>query len=34
MNGQWIGPYSGTNTGIVVADLDDVGTGYAGVVFA
>jgi hypothetical protein len=34
MNGQWIGSYSGTNTGIVVADLDDVGTGYAGVVFA
>src|SRR5262249_24505001 len=34
MNGQWIGQYSGTNTGLVVADLDDVGTGYAGVVFA
>jgi len=33
MNGQWIGEYSGTNTGLVVADLDDVGTGYAGVVF-
>jgi hypothetical protein len=34
MNGQWIGSYSGTNTGLVVADLDDVGTSYAGVVFA
>ena len=34
MNGQWIGSYSGTNTGVVVADLDDVGNHYAGVVFA
>src|SRR5262245_61180567 len=34
MNGKWIGSYSGTNTGTVVADLDDVGTVYAGVVFA
>jgi len=34
MNGQWIGPYSGTNTGVVVADLDEVGNHYAGVVFA
>jgi hypothetical protein len=34
MNGQWIGQFTGTNTGVVVADLDDVGTGYAGVVFA
>jgi FRG domain len=34
MNGQWIGSYSGTNTGTIVADLDDVGTHYAGVVFA
>jgi FRG domain len=33
MNGQWIGSYSGTNTGTIVADLDDVGTNYAGVVF-
>jgi hypothetical protein len=33
MNGQWIGQYSGTNTGHVVADLDDVGAGYEGVVF-
>jgi len=33
MNGQWIGSYSGTNTGMVVADLDDVRTNYAGVVF-
>lgn len=34
MNGQWIGTYSGTNTGLLVADLDDAGTNYAGVVFA
>jgi hypothetical protein len=34
MNGQWIGPYSGTRTEIVVVDLDDVGTGYAGVICA
>jgi FRG domain len=34
MNGQWIGSYSGTNTGRVVADLDDARTHYAGVVFA
>jgi hypothetical protein len=33
MNGQWIGSYSGTNTGTLVADLDDVGTHYTGVVF-
>jgi hypothetical protein len=34
MNGQWIGTYSGTNSGHLVADLDDVGTSYQGVVFA
>jgi len=34
MNGQWIGSYSGTNTGSVVADLDDARNHYAGVVFA
>jgi hypothetical protein len=34
MNGQWIGTYSGTNAGTVVADLDDIGTSYAGIVFA
>jgi hypothetical protein len=34
MNGQWIGSYSGTNTGMVVADLDDARTHHAGVVFA
>jgi hypothetical protein len=33
MNGQWMGVYSGTNAGIVVADLDDVGATYSGVVF-
>ena len=34
MNGQWIGSYSGTNTGSVVADLDDARNHYGGVVFA
>jgi hypothetical protein len=34
MNGQWLGRYSGTNTGRLVADLDDVGRSYAGVIFA
>jgi len=34
MNGQWIGSYSGgTNTGILVADLDPVGAGYEGALF-
>jgi hypothetical protein len=33
MNGQWIGHYSGTNMGILVADLDDVGTSYAGEIY-
>jgi hypothetical protein len=32
MNGQWIGTYSGTNSGLLVADLDDVGASYQGVV--
>lgn len=30
MNGQWIGPYSGTNNGLLVLDLDDVGEHYEG----
>jgi hypothetical protein len=34
MNGQTVGTYSGTNTGLLVADLDDIGTSYAGDVFA
>lgn len=34
MNGQWIGTYSGTNSGILVVDLDEIGDGYAGIVFA
>jgi hypothetical protein len=33
MNAQWIGSYWGTNTGTVVADLDDIGTSYAGDIF-
>jgi hypothetical protein len=34
MNGQWTGTYTGTNTGTLVADFDDLGTQFAGVVFA
>lgn len=34
MNGQWIGTYSGTNSGMLVLDLDDVGSIYQGIVFA
>jgi FRG domain-containing protein len=34
MNGQWIGTYSGTNSGLLVADLDDAGTNYQGIVSA
>jgi FRG domain-containing protein len=34
MNGQWIGPYSGTSEGAVVADLDVAVEGYSGVVSA
>ena len=34
MNGQWMGPYSGTNEGWAVADVDDLGTHYQALVFA
>lgn len=30
MNGQWIGKYTGTNRGLLVVDLDDVGTHFDG----
>jgi hypothetical protein len=30
MNGQWIGPYVGTNSGTIVVDADDVGAFYEG----
>jgi hypothetical protein len=30
MNGQWIGRYSGSNSGELVVDLDDLGTHYEG----
>jgi hypothetical protein len=30
MNGQWIGRYSGTTSGILVIDLDDDGTSFRG----
>jgi hypothetical protein len=34
MSGQWLGRYAGTNTGNVVADLDDSGASYVGEVWA
>jgi hypothetical protein len=34
MNGQWIGRYSGTNSGQLVIDLDDMDTHYEGRAFA
>jgi FRG domain len=33
MNGQWIGPYTGSNSGLLVIDLDDMGTHYEGRAF-
>jgi len=34
MNGQWIGNYTGTNSGLLVIDLDDFGTHYEGIACA
>jgi hypothetical protein len=34
MNGQWLGRYSGTNNGTLFINLDDMGSHYAGNVFA
>jgi hypothetical protein len=34
MNGQWLGRYSGSNSGRLVIDFDDVGTHYEGRAFA
>jgi hypothetical protein len=34
MNGQWIGSYAGTNSGLLVADLDEVDDHYEGFVYA
>jgi len=34
MNGQWLGRYSGSNSGTLFINLDDMGTHYAGNVFA
>ncbi len=31
LSGQWIAPYSGTNRGTVVVDIDDMGSYYQGV---
>jgi hypothetical protein len=34
VNGQWLGRYSGTNSGTLFINLDDMGSHYAGNVFA
>jgi hypothetical protein len=34
MNGQWIGRYTGSNTGLLVVEIDDMGTHYEGRAFA
>lgn len=34
MNGQWVGQYNGSNQGTLVIDLDDLGTQYAGRIYA
>jgi FRG domain len=34
MKGQWIGPYTGTNSGLFVIDLDKIRDRYQGTVFA
>ena len=33
MNGQWIGKYSGTNTGEIVVNIDDFRSSYRGVAY-
>jgi len=34
MNGQWMGSYSGSNNGILVVDLDDMGSHFEGYAYA
>ncbi len=34
MNGQWLGPYTGTNNGLLVLELDEVGDHCEGIVSA
>lgn len=34
MNGQWIGPYTGSNGGFMVVEIDDIGAAYEAVVYA
>jgi hypothetical protein len=34
MRGQWIGPFKGTNEGVAIVELDDVGDHYEGSAFA
>jgi hypothetical protein len=33
MNGQWMSRYTGSNSGLLVIDLDDMGTHYEGRAF-
>jgi FRG domain len=33
MNGQWLGRYEGTNQGVMVANLDDMGSFYQGIIY-
>jgi hypothetical protein len=34
MNGQWLGRYTGTNSGTLVIELDDMETHYEGRAYA
>ena len=33
MNGQWMGQYTGSNSGSIIVNLDDIGEHYEGVAF-
>ena len=33
MNGQWIGRYTGSNSGLAIINIDDIGNHYAGVAY-
>ncbi len=33
MNGQWIGVYSGTNTGVMIVDIDELARTFRGVAY-
>lgn len=34
MNGQWIGPFTGTNAGLLTINIDDIGSEFSGVATA